>query len=137
MKNLIKFKLFGIMIIPIMFFSFFTTAQSISKITTTQTANTVCPVSTTSYTTTIPTNFGSCKIKWTVENGTINGSDNQRDVSVTWSDTPGAISKITVTFSGCESKNPNEGKSDSKSELILSVKDQAWGSYVGLFNFTS
>lgn len=87
------------------------------------------PVSTTSYTTTIPTNFGSCKIKWTVENGTINGSDNQRDVSVTWSDTPGAISKITVTFSGCESNNPNEGKSDSKSELILSVKDQAWESY--------
>jgi len=129
MKNLIKFKLFGIIIIPIMFFSFFTTAQSISKITTTQTANTVCPVSTTSYTTTIPTNFGSCKIKWTVENGTINGSDNQRDVSVTWSDIPGAISKITVTFSGCESNNPNEGKSDSKSELILSVKNQAWGSY--------
>ena len=76
--------------------------------------NTVCPASATSYSVSIPSNFGTCKIKWTVTNGVINGADNQQNVSVTWSDTPGATSIITVTFSGCASNNSNEGVTSSK-----------------------
>jgi Secretion system C-terminal sorting domain len=133
MKTLNKSDYLRIGIIPLMLFSLYVSGQTITKNTASQIANTVCPGST-SYSASIPSNIGACKIKWTVTNGSINGADNQPDVSVNWSDTPGATAIIKVTFSGCESGNPNEGKSDSKSELILSVKDQAWGAYTSTVN---
>ena len=111
------------------FFGFFASGQTITKNTSSVVSGTVCPGSSTSYSVSIPSNFGTCKIKWTVTNGAINGADNLQNVSVTWSDTPGATSTITVTFSGCANGNPNEGVASSKSELILSVKNQSWGSY--------
>jgi hypothetical protein len=51
---------------------------------------------------------------------------------VKWSDTPGALGKVTATFSGCG--NGNDGKTASLEELILSVKGQAWGSFTNLVN---
>ncbi|MBL7846032.1 MAG: hypothetical protein JNL40_01090 [Cyclobacteriaceae bacterium] len=119
---------------PLIFFGFCASGQTITKNTTSVVSGTVCPGSSTSYSVSIPSNFGTCKIKWTVTNGVINGADNQQNVSVTWNDTPGATSTITVTFSGCTSGNPNEGVASSKSELILSVKNQAWDSYGSSIN---
>lgn len=118
-----------LLIIPFILFGFYASGQTITKETTSIVAGTVCPTSQTDYKVSIPGNFGTCKIKWTVTNGTISGADNQQNVSVIWSDIPGATGIVTVTFSGCETGNPNEGASTPKSELILSVKNQSMGNY--------
>ena len=102
-------------------------AQTITKKTDPVVAGTVCP-DVTLYSVSIPTNIGACKITWEATNGSINGRNDLKDVSVTWKDTPGATAILKVTFSGCESGNPNEGVSSSLSELILSVKGQAFSS---------
>jgi len=60
---------------------------------------------------------------------------NQPTVSVVWNDTPGATGTVTATFSNCATGDAgNNGKTASFSELILSVKDQAWGSYGTVVN---
>lgn len=104
-------------------------SQTITKTTASNVTGTVCPVSGTGYSVSIPTNFGSCKIKWTVTGGVINGSDNMPTVNVAWNDVRGLTAIIKVTFSGCGEGNPNEGLNDTKSELILSVKDRPFDSF--------
>lgn len=122
-------KLPGLALIPLIFLGFYASGQTITKNIPSPVSGTVCPNISTSYSVSIPGNFGTCKIKWTVTNGTINGLDNQQNVLVTWNDSPGVTATITVTFSGCASGNPNEGVTRSKNELILSIKDQEWGPY--------
>lgn len=112
-----------------MFVTLYAGGQTITKTTSSNLAGTVCPVSGTGYSVSIPSNFGSCKIKWTVTGGVINGFDNQPSVSVTWNDVRGLTSTIKVTFSGCAEGNPNEGLFDTKSELILSIKDQPFDTF--------
>lgn len=47
-----------------------------------------------------------------------------------WTDSPGTTGTVTATFSNCATGDSgNNGATASLSELILSVKDQAWGSY--------
>src|SRR5690606_19386817 len=128
-KNRNPFGLFRCVLIPLLFFGFCVSGQTITKSEPSVVTGTVCPGIPTSYSVSLPTNFGSCAIKWTATNGTINGANNQQNVSVTWSDTPGATAIIAVTFSGCESGNANEGFTQDRRELILSVKNQSWGSY--------
>jgi hypothetical protein len=116
-------------LIPLIFIGFYASGQTITKNTPSVTTGTLCPGFPTSYSVSIPSNFGACLIKWTVTNGSINGDDTKKDVSVTWNDTPGAIATLTVKFSGCENGNPNEGASSTLTETILSIKNQAWDSY--------
>jgi len=108
-------------------------SQTITKKTSSPIAGTVCPGST-SYSVSIPSNIGICKIKWVPTNGVVNGGDDLKDVNINWNDTPGATAMLKVTFSSCEKDNPNEGVSSTLSELILSVKDQAWSSTNGPAN---
>ncbi|MEI9919703.1 MAG: T9SS type A sorting domain-containing protein [Bacteroidota bacterium] len=115
--------------LSLMFISFYVSSQTITKETPSVINGTVCPTSLTDYKVSIPNNFGSCNIKWTATNGAISGDDNKRTVSVVWSDIPGATATLTVKFSGCGSGNPNEGVTSNKTELILSVKNQAWNPY--------
>lgn len=83
--------------------------QAITKLTSSAVSGTVCPVSSTDYKVTTPSNFGTCQINWTIINGQITSQNGQNIVTVVWNDTPGAKGKITVTFSGCGGGNPNEG----------------------------
>lgn len=109
-------------------------AQTITKETSSSVSGTVCPVSVTEYSVSIPNNFGECKIKWSASNGTIDGRDDLQTVKIKWSDTPGASGTVSVAFSDCGNGNPNEGAGDSKTELILSIKNQSWGSYTSSYN---
>ncbi len=108
--------------------------QTITKETTGTVDNTVCPTLPHSYKVNLPSNFGSCKISWTVTNGKIVGSNNLERVAVDWDDTPNATGTLTVKFTGCGAGNANEGTGSSKSELILSVNNQSWGTYTNNFN---
>jgi hypothetical protein len=106
-------------------------SQTVTKTTITPVSNTVCPGVSTYYEVSVPSGFTACQISWSVTNGTrvVNPND-QRKVTVTWNDTPGAIGTITATFSSCGSGNEaNNGVTATKSELILSVNNQSWGSY--------
>ena len=82
----------------------------------------VCPVSDNSYTTTLPNNFGGCKIEWTATNGQITSGQGSQTVTVVWNDAPGTKASLKVTFKNCEPNNPNEGKNGNLEETILSVK---------------
>ncbi|MBX2965157.1 MAG: T9SS type A sorting domain-containing protein [Cyclobacteriaceae bacterium] len=73
-----------------------------------------------------PTGFTGCQITWSATNGKVE-SQNGATATIKWNDTPGATGTVTATFSNCG--NSNDGKTASKSELILSVKNQSWGSY--------
>ncbi len=108
--------------------------QVITKLTNSSVSGTVCPVSSTDYKVTTPSNFGTCQINWTIINGQITSQNGQNIVTVVWNDTPGALGKITVTFAGCGGGNPNEGLGSSKEELILSVNNKDWDSYGNLFS---
>jgi hypothetical protein len=114
-------------------FGFFATGQTITKNTTDVVSGTVCPARSTSYSVSRPANSSTCTIKWTVTNGTINGADNLQNVSIVWKDIPGAVGTLTVRFS-CPSGNQNDGDGSIRSELILSVKNQSWGSYGSSIN---
>ena len=106
-------------------------AQEITKTSASPVAGTVCPGVSTFYEVSVPSGFGGCTITWSATNGlaTKDQSD-QRKVKVVWTDTPGATGMVTATFSACGSANEgNNGASASKSELILSVKGQSFGSY--------
>jgi hypothetical protein len=104
-------------------------AQTITKNTSGPISGTVCPSSYTYYEVSVPSGFGGCQIEWTVTNGD-KISQTGPNVTVQWHDTPGATGTVTATFSNCGSGNEgNNGVTSSLSELILSVKNQAWGSY--------
>ncbi|MFM7429310.1 MAG: hypothetical protein ACKO1F_05360, partial [Flammeovirgaceae bacterium] len=89
-----------------------------------------CPSIGIQYEVTRPSGFGGCDITWTITNGE-RQSQSGNTVTIKWNDTPGAIGKLKATFSNCGTGNEaNNGKvTDEFQELILSVKDQAWGSY--------
>lgn len=104
--------------------------QTVTKTVAGSIAGSTCPGNGIEYQVSVPTGFGGCQIVWSAINGF--ASPNQSDktkVAVIWSDIPGAKGKVTATFSGCG--NGNDGKTASLEELILSVKDQAWGAYAG------
>lgn len=105
----------------------FLNAQTVTKTTTVYVAGTVCPVSETLYSVSIPDGFQTCTRSWTATNGAIVGSTMGTTVRVKWNDTPGVKGKITCTFTSCG--NSNDNVAASLEELILSVKNQSWASY--------
>lgn len=102
-------------------------AQTVTKSTTSPTSGAVCPESITEYSVNIPGGFQTCSRLWTATNGQIEGSATGVTVRVKWNDTPGAKGKITCTFSNCG--NSNDNTAPFSEELILSVKNQQWGTF--------
>jgi hypothetical protein len=100
-------------------------AQTISRSPVSSVSGATCPGESITYTVTKPDN--ACVVTWSVTNGTM--TTNGASATVVWSDTPGAKGTLTATFSACSNSN-NNGKNATKEELILSVKNQSWGSYV-------
>jgi len=110
------------------------TAQTITKLTSSIVSGTVCPNSQTFYEVSVPSGLTSCQIVWSVTNGTRTvDPNNQRKVTVVWNDTPGASGTITATFNNCSNEG-NNGTNTSRTELILSIKNQSWGSYTSSIN---
>lgn len=109
--------------------STFLAAQTINKSGNSNTPNTVCPGIPTTYSLqNVPSGFSACTRKWVPTNGIVIGSDNGPTVSIQWDDTPGAKARLICQFSNCG--NANSGTETSPfEELILSVKNQTWGSY--------
>jgi hypothetical protein len=104
-------------------------SQTINKTTSSVVPGTVCPVSSTWYEVSVPSGLTSCQINWSATNGKVTvDPNNQRKAKVEWNDTRGALGTITATFTNCSNENSN-GTSRSITELILSVKNQSWGSY--------
>ncbi len=104
-------------------------AQTISKTTASVVAGTVCPSVNTYYEVSVPSNLTSCQINWSATNGQVTqDGTNQRKAYVVWSDTPGASGTVTATFTNCSSES-NNGTTASKTELILSIKNQSMGNY--------
>lgn len=111
-------------------------AQTIKKQTISPEEGTVCAVSSTEYTISVSEVFQTCTINWTATNGNAYKDVNdQRKVTVEWTDTPGAKGTLTATFTACDEKDKeNNNKQVSLTELILSVKDQSWGVYTSSYN---
>ncbi len=109
-------------------------SQSITKTTSSGVSGTVCPGSTTWYEVSAPGGLTNCDIVWSATNGQVTPDANdQRKASVVWVDTPGASGTVTATFVNCNNEG-NNGTTATKSELILSVKNQSWGSYGNSIN---
>ncbi|MFM7854463.1 MAG: hypothetical protein ACKO96_21705, partial [Flammeovirgaceae bacterium] len=105
-------------------------AQTVTKSGNNTTNDAVCPKISTSYEVSRPSGFTSCQITWSATGGEIQGAKNNPTVTVIWDDTPGATGTVTATFSNCATADSdNNGKTATLSQLILSVKDQSWGSY--------
>lgn len=100
--------------------------QVVTKSNNNSTSGAICPNQNTTYEVSRPSGFTGCQITWSATNGTVE-SQNGATATIKWSDTPGATGTVTATFSNCG--NSNDGKTASKAELILSVKNQAWGWY--------
>ncbi|HEU5291669.1 MAG TPA: T9SS type A sorting domain-containing protein [Cyclobacteriaceae bacterium] len=102
-------------------------AQTINKLTSSTVSGTVCPGSATSYeVVSVPS---GCQVVWSATNGQVTqDASNPRKASVVWADTPGASGTVKATFGSCSSEG-NNGTFATRTELILSIKDQAWGSY--------
>lgn len=121
MKNIYKISL----IVAVQFLNQTLFGQTISLTSgTSPVSGSICPGRST-YSVTIP---AGCTPFWTATNGSISGPSNQSSLSVDWVDTPNATASLSVTFSNCTTPGDNS-KTASWSALILSVKDQAWGSY--------
>ncbi|MFO0468681.1 MAG: hypothetical protein ACK5ZX_05185 [Bacteroidota bacterium] len=119
-----SFLLIGLLLASSLLYS-----QTITKTTSSVVSGTVCPVSATWYEVSVPSGLTSCQINWSATNGTATKDpNNQRKAKVEWNDTPGASGTVTATFVNCSNES-NNGTTASKTELILSVKNQAWGSY--------
>ena len=105
-------------------------SQTVTKSYNGTVAGAVCPEIGIQYEVSLPTGFSGCQITWTVINGE-KQSQSGNTVYIKWNDTPGAKAKLKATFSNCGSGNEaNNGKvSNEFEELILSVKNQSWGSY--------
>lgn len=108
-------------------------AQVVTKTTAVLVSGTVCPESVTEYSVSIPTAFQSCSRLWTATNGTIDGINTGATVKVKWTDTPGAKGKITCTFSSCSSST-NDNTAPFLEELILSIKNQGWDTFVNSYS---
>ncbi|HRJ82924.1 MAG TPA: T9SS type A sorting domain-containing protein [Cyclobacteriaceae bacterium] len=118
------FSLIGLLLYSSLLYS-----QTITKTTSSVVSGTVCPVSATWYEVSVPSGLTSCQINWSATNGTATKDpNNQRKAKVVWNDTPGASGTVTATFVNCSNESKN-GTTANKTELILSVKNQAWGSY--------
>jgi hypothetical protein len=106
-------------------------AQTIQKLTSSSVSGTVCPVTYTYYEVNASGYWNTCTISWSATNGTvINDPYNRKKAAVIWKDIPGAKGKVTVTFTNCD----GDGGSVSREELILSIKEQSWGSYGNSIN---
>ncbi|MCE7864830.1 MAG: hypothetical protein DYG99_14930 [Bacteroidetes bacterium CHB5] len=105
-------------------------SQTVSKSFNGTVAGAVCPEFGVQYEVSLPTGFAGCLITWTITNGT-EQSRSGNTIIIKWNDTPGAKAKLKATFSNCGSGNEsNNGKvSNEFEELILSVKNQSWGSF--------
>lgn len=125
-RSILLFSLFGIET---------TFGQSVIRLTPSSISGATCPSIGIDYKVTVPSDCAACKIQWSATNGlpTIDQLD-QTKVSISWDDTPGAMGTVTATFSNCGQNNVNEGKTASLSELILSVKDQAFDSFTSSVN---
>ena len=105
-------------------------AQAVTKSGNNTVNDAVCPAISTTYTVSRPSGFTSCQITWSASGGQISGPNNQPTVNVIWTDAPGTTGTVTATFSNCATGDSgNNGTTASLSELILSVRGQAWGSY--------
>jgi hypothetical protein len=102
--------------------------SQISKTGNNSISGAVCPNVNTDYTVTLPT---GCGLSWSVTNGTIQSRSGNR-ATITWNDTPGAKGTVSVTFSSCSASDDN--KTVSRSETILSIKNQSFGSYSSSVN---
>ena len=104
-------------------------SQTIEKNGSSTVAGAVCPGLPVVYgLVNVPSSFAACSRKWVPTNGVVVGGDTGPTVSIQWNDTPGAKAKLVCQFSSCG--NSNSGTETAPfEELILSVKDQAWGSY--------
>jgi hypothetical protein len=126
MKNPSKF----LLILVLRFLNQALICQTISLTSTSSSiSGTICPGRST-YSVTVPT---GCTPSWTATNGSISGASNQSTLSVDWADTPNVTASLSVTFSGCTTSGDNS-KTASWSALILSIKDQAWGTYTNTVN---
>lgn len=115
-----SFLLIGLLLASSLLYS-----QTITKTTSSVVSGTVCPVSATWYEVSVPSGLTSCQINWSATNGTATKDpNNQRKAKVEWNDTPGASGTVTATFVNCSNES-NNGTTASKTELILSVKNQA------------
>jgi hypothetical protein len=109
---------------------FSSNSQTVTKSGNNTVNDAVCPAISTTYTVSRPSGFTSCQITWSASGGQISGPNNQPTVNVIWTDSPGTTGTVTATFSNCAKVDEgNNAKTASLSELILSVKNQAWGSY--------
>jgi hypothetical protein len=124
----------SVLLIALLAMPMLTLSQTVTKDFSSAISGTVCPSLPTSYSlTNVPSSFSGCTRKWVPTNGTVIGSDAGTSVSIQWSDTPGAKAKLVCQFSNCG--NSNSGTETAPlEELILSVKDQAWGSYGTVVN---
>ena len=115
-----SFLLIGLLLASSLLYS-----QTITKTTSSVVSGTVCPVSATWYEVSVPSGLTSCQINWSATNETATKDpNNQRKAKVEWNDTPGASGTVTATFVNCSNES-NNGTTASKTELILSVKNQA------------
>jgi hypothetical protein len=108
-------------------------AQTVSRLTGSPLTGATCPMQDVQYEVSVPRGFGGCTIGWSATNGKVTQKSGNT-ATVVWNDTPGATGTVTATFTACGSGNDNSGTSASLSELILSVKDQAWASYGNSIN---
>ena len=109
-------------------------AQDIIKLISSDISGTICPVQGTPYEVKNLGGLGGCEIVWSAINGQYAVDPNdQTKVTVNWSDTPGAKGKLTATFVNCTNSSL-DNTSVSVEELILSVKNKAWGSYTNSVN---
>lgn len=107
-------------------------AQEITRDIAPSISGTVCPGTAVDYNVSIPSGFSNCSRSWSVTNGTISGSSTGTTLKVFWNDTPGATATVSCTFSGCP--NSSNNKTVSLNQLILSVKNQSWGTYGNVIN---
>ena len=129
MKNLSNYTLRALLLgVLLQFSTSYLKAQTVTKNTAVVVQGAVCPVAETEYSVSFPTTFSSCTRTWSAINGTIVGSTTGTTVKVKWNDTPGAKGRITCTFNNCANSDFNN-VAPFLEELILSVKNQAWGSY--------
>jgi hypothetical protein len=120
----------SIITIGLLICSYSVFSQTVSKSFNGTVTGAVCPELGVQYEVSLPTGFSGCLITWTITNGT-EQSRSGNTIIIKWNDTPGAKAKLKATFSNCGSGNEsNNGKvSNEFEELILSVKNQSWGSF--------
>jgi len=123
-------RIFSIAIITITFIGI-ANGQVISRITASVISGTTCPVLGVEYEVSRPNGFAACTLSWSISGG-VEQSKTGNKITINWNDVRGATGTVTVTFSGCG--NSNDGITATKSELILSVKDQPFDTFPNVIN---